>query len=514
MVEPRRIGLPTYETLLTEAIGSLTVDSGTVTGAAAVGGNSLTDTTKNWATNVHRNRLVSIVRGTGAGQVAVIDSNSDKTLIIKQAWAKPLDTTSVYVILSMDVAQVLRDVFGGGSDISAANPLETHDPKVGDIEDKLDHPDHGLAALKAAIGSLAGGAFYGSYGPRNVEVANDVDFGTILYDPSGNIITTGEITPGTYTVRRVRGAVDTEIVASTASSEAAGRVYMTYNFPAANWQVGDIFYITFSGIQVTIDGVTTEYPNLFIWGRVVREADISSKVDAIEGKLDLPAADETANTTVGEVIGQKVDAANETADEASIIGLLRAVITNYLNDGTNGLANLKTLIDAIETKLDTPATFMADVSALALEATLTTTDGKVDTVGGNVDNILLDTQIRKVVSGTSGAIAAAGNKYIEIDSGTNGAEILAVIINGVVGFDWTLEVYAPTADAVAAPAAADKRDEITYLNTDTEGGLLKPFAIAYNAFLKFTNDSGGNQTVNDVVVVYRSRAAITIGAWT
>ncbi|GAI58020.1 unnamed protein product, partial [marine sediment metagenome] len=129
-----------------------------------------------------------------------------------------------------------------------------------------------VARIEDKIDSLAGGAFWGSYDPRNVEVDNDVDFGIMLYDPSGNVITTGEITPGTYTVRRVRGGVDSEVVGSTASSEAAGRVYMTYNFPSASWNVGDIFYITFSGIKVTLDGVTTEYPNLFIWGRVVREA--------------------------------------------------------------------------------------------------------------------------------------------------------------------------------------------------------------------------------------------------
>lgn len=126
-----------------------------------------------------------------------------------------------------------------------------------------------------------------------------------------------------------------------------------------------------------------------------------------------------------------------------------------------------------------------------------------------------DTQIRRVASGTSGVIGTGVTKYIEIDSLTNGAEILAVIINGVVtGFDWTLSVYVPTADLVAAPAAGDKRDEITYVAADTEGGLLKPFAIAYNAFLQFTNDNVGDQTITDVVVVYRSRGVITIGAWT
>ncbi|MBA7515080.1 hypothetical protein ES705_07118 [subsurface metagenome] len=128
MVE--EVKLPTYETLLTEAIRSLAVDSGTVSSLVYRGGNKLTDSTKNWAANVHKNRLVKIVRGGGAGQLAVIDGNSANTLVIKGSWPQPICGGDVYVILEKDLAQILRDVFGSGSDISAANPLETHDLEV------------------------------------------------------------------------------------------------------------------------------------------------------------------------------------------------------------------------------------------------------------------------------------------------------------------------------------------------------------------------------------------------
>lgn len=126
-------------------------------------------------------------------------------------------------------------------------------------------------------------------------------------------------------------------------------------------------------------------------------------------------------------------------------------------------------------------------------------------------NILLDTAIK---------IAAAGSKtfgtgvtaYLSIDSGVNGADILAIVVKGVVGADWTLDIYVPAEDAVAAPAAGDLRDSIEYANTDTEGGLLSPFAIAFNAFLDFTNDSVGDDDIDQVQVVYRSRGTLTL-AW-
>lgn len=121
------------------------------------------------------------------------------------------------------------------------------------------------------------------------------------------------------------------------------------------------------------------------------------------------------------------------------------------------------------------------------------------------------TQIRRVASGIK-AINSAATKYLSIDSGTNGAEIIGIAIKGVVSADWTLDVYVPTADAVAAPAAGDKRDTNAYVNTDAEGGMLSGFAIPYNCFLDFTNDSAGADNIDDVVILYRSSAVLTL-AW-
>jgi hypothetical protein len=106
-----KVPLPTYETLLTEAIRSLAIDSGTVTIPPPAGVAVLQDDSKNWAVNVHANRLVKIIRGAGAGQLRVILSNSDKLLTVNQAWVVSPNQTSVYVILGID----LTTIFGTGS---------------------------------------------------------------------------------------------------------------------------------------------------------------------------------------------------------------------------------------------------------------------------------------------------------------------------------------------------------------------------------------------------------------
>ena len=122
MVE--EVKLPTYETLLTEAIKSLVMDSGIVSSPVALGGNALTDSTKNWANNVHKNRLAKIIRGSGVGQLAVISGNSSNTLIIRGTWPQAIGAGAIYVILEKDLAQILRDVFGAGIDIDLATEFD------------------------------------------------------------------------------------------------------------------------------------------------------------------------------------------------------------------------------------------------------------------------------------------------------------------------------------------------------------------------------------------------------
>jgi hypothetical protein len=58
-------------------------DAGTAT---SVGASTLTDTSKNWTTNIAANGVVEIVSGTGQGQTAVVLSNTSNTLTISAPW--------------------------------------------------------------------------------------------------------------------------------------------------------------------------------------------------------------------------------------------------------------------------------------------------------------------------------------------------------------------------------------------------------------------------------------------
>ena len=111
------------EQLIADAVNSLLIEVGTVTSAGIATGNSLPDATKHWAVNIHVNRIVKIIRGVGAGQTALIVANVRDSLIIRGTWLIPIGAGATYIIYDEDIAQSLRDVLGGGANITAANPL-------------------------------------------------------------------------------------------------------------------------------------------------------------------------------------------------------------------------------------------------------------------------------------------------------------------------------------------------------------------------------------------------------
>jgi len=117
------VELPSSEALIAEALQKLAIDSGTVSSSVAAGGNSITVSSKNWTTDVHKYRLIKIIKGQGAGQAAYIQANSNASLIIYGNWLETIGAGAAYVILNVDIARIIRDTLGGGANISATNPL-------------------------------------------------------------------------------------------------------------------------------------------------------------------------------------------------------------------------------------------------------------------------------------------------------------------------------------------------------------------------------------------------------
>ena len=287
---------------LIDMLASLSLESGVTTSSAEPGTIILIDNTKNWARDKFKHCMVRIVYGKGAGQLVRITGNSADSLQVSPSWKEGLDTSSIYIIYQPEVSdqvdRILTDVNDLLVRLSAARAdlldrlTEITAARMAELDPANLPAD--IAAILALVGGISGGANWSPYGPRNVEVGNDVTAGVTVYDPGGGVIPQADVTEGTYEIDRVRGAVLANIVPTAPSSKADGLVFASYDFPGANWQVGDIFIITFSDVSINIGGTITSLPPVQMYGRVVREADIQSivtaidtNVGAIEGATDL-----------------------------------------------------------------------------------------------------------------------------------------------------------------------------------------------------------------------------------
>lgn len=102
---------------------------------------------------------------------------------------------------------------------------------------------------------------YAKYGPSEVRLNNSYTWGLELKGMAEQgIPSTTEITPGNYTIDRVRNGTTTNIVASTGATEAAGFISATYTPLEDNWQLGDEIVVTFSGGRIDADTDTAVTP--------------------------------------------------------------------------------------------------------------------------------------------------------------------------------------------------------------------------------------------------------------
>ena len=369
-----------------------------------------------------------------------------------------------------------------------------------------------------AAGGTSSGLLVGQSEVGTVEEDSIQQFSISLADSSSGSIAVADIdiTAITNILSRSRagGAFSPVGITQPTFTKADGSISCSYRFLAAEWQVGDMYRLVVAGITCTIGG-HINYVQSLTWSNLIVElGDLVTKVDNIQSDIGDFSAQVNLSSLLN-VLGSGWNTANKD--------LYTALITDRLDSATYGLSAIEGLVDDLETRLSAvragyldelgPLNIPADVDILLTRLSAVRT-GYLDELGptnipADVDIILLDTQIRRIASGSK-TLGTGVTKYLHIDSGTNGAEILSIVIKGVVGADWTLGVYVPVEDAVAAVQASDKRDEIGYINTDTEGGLLQGFGLPYNAFLNFTNDSGGDDDIDEVIIVYKSRGVLTL----
>ena len=181
------------DTLIASDISlSSVLDYGTASSATST---TLTESTKKWATDVWKGAIVSIVRGTGSGQVRVISSNTSDTITVPAFTTTP-DTTSEYKIVTNIAALA-----------NAINSSDQVDINIAASDIKV--PVDMQAVMKTSLGSTTTAlSASASYTGSSTDVSN---YGEIV---------------------------------GIAYSDKDGTAYVEYSIDGTNWDYSESFSLT------------------------------------------------------------------------------------------------------------------------------------------------------------------------------------------------------------------------------------------------------------------------------
>jgi hypothetical protein len=276
---------------------SLVIWDSTTTADGAIGGTSLIDSSLIGLPDfISGQTVVQVYSGPNVYVKAVAASFNNTTgeITFYTPMLSRVTASTPYRLLNVatpDVLNILITQLNVPAPDSPANVLERD--VIGNKTDAAVTTPSGTASQVAYLKGIlnvvnsivGGGTSWIPFGPDEIQVGDSVTQGVTLYDPVGGIIPAADITAGTYTIDRIRGGVQTNIVASTPSSKTDGAVYEHYGYPGASWNIGDLAVVTFSGIVIVVGGITTDLPPIQVWTRLVMEPDIETTVNYIAHPL-------------------------------------------------------------------------------------------------------------------------------------------------------------------------------------------------------------------------------------
>lgn len=296
-----------------------------------------------------------------------------------------------------------------------------------------------LEWLQVAVGGLGGQLRWQQSATGSVEETDIVRFGVALFDADGGAITSANIniTSITQTMERSRdGSAYSPISDPTVSfSKADGIVYMDYEFKAAQWQVGDMYRMSLSGITCTVGGDTTYVPAM-IWNNIVVEAeDLTNNTQYLyavaDGGTVYPT--EVTDNSILSIIMTKTSG-GDTSDFDNSTDSLEAMsdkIGAFSGDG--GAAqddSVKASLDLAHTDLDALisklATGAGSVQMVATTESLNQAAGDYDLFTGTSQAVVLEGLSVKMPTGAAGG--AITSISVQTDDATP-----AVIISSALG---------------------------------------------------------------------------------
>ena len=197
-------------------------DSGT---ASAGGATTLTDSTKNWATDQWINYQVRITGGTGIGQIRPI-TDSSGTVLTTAAWTTQPDNTSTYVIEGDENAIYLL-----GNNVKTVVKYSISGNSWANISPTVARANNQVAGMTAD--------FVGKTGDTKWADITNIQDGRYIYSFDGTTSVLARLslnggTSGAYTWETVTYHPSVQVLATGSSSDWSGEYIYFHTAPSAS----------------------------------------------------------------------------------------------------------------------------------------------------------------------------------------------------------------------------------------------------------------------------------------
>lgn len=243
----------------------------------------------------------------------------------------------------------------------------------------------------------------------------DIDSGAIT---SANI----NITSITQTMEKSTGggAWSSTGITQPTFAKADGQVYCSYQFLASEWQTGDMYRLTLSGVTVTI-GTATAYVPAMVWSNIVVETeDIKTDVEY------LYAAADGGTTYPTKVLDNSILSILMTKDSGGDI--------SDFDNSTDSLEAISDKITALQIDVGDPST---RTNLQSIEAMLGNPDAAGKTIYANIGDFVGNTNLQSLKDALAIPDTAGKGLYTEIctdrlDSATYGLSALNTDLDAII----------------------------------------------------------------------------------
>lgn len=201
----------------------------------------------------------------------------------------------------------------------------------------------GIEVLQDAIQNIVVGSTVQASGPESTAVDTTCVFYVALEADGGGPAAEADITAGTYDIVRTRAGVPTTIVDGGTSSKEQGRVFFTYTFPNADWEVGDTYRIVFEGIQNDGEAQGT----ITFYGQIAAAQSVQNVYDIVNHATYGNSALNTDLDAVLAILESATFGNSAIHDDVAVVDGVADAINTIVSSGTHGNAALKTLLDTI-----------------------------------------------------------------------------------------------------------------------------------------------------------------------